>query len=116
MMRTARAWTATWAPALAAALLCALGGCRKDPCVKNCQRRAAELHCPNAAGCAGACAKIKTSTHCTAELKAFVACFVDQPTDYWECDGEGLPKLKPIACHTQQDKIVECLEKSNGQL
>ena len=95
-------------------------GCRKaaptDPCVKTCELRATERRCDHPERCEDACAKLRNATACARELRGFRECFLNEPSDHWECGNDGLPQVRHIYCENQQDAVVGCLERSGGKL
>jgi len=96
------------------------GGCRRakatDPCVTTCRLRAIERGCGHPERCDDACAKLRSATACARELRGFRDCFLNEPSDHWECGNDGLPQVRHLYCESQQDTVVGCLERSGGKL
>jgi hypothetical protein len=97
-----------------------LGGCRKtirpDACVTTCKVRAAERGCGHPERCEDECTKLRNATACARELRAFMECFLNEPSDHWECSNDGLPEVRHLYCENQQDAVVGCLQQSGGKL
>jgi hypothetical protein len=95
-------------------------GCKKtkhqadlDACLANCRLRATELHCDRPEGCRDACTKLLESKVCARELRAFMDCFLKEPSQHWIC-ADGLPTVQEQFCEREQGTIVNCLEKANA--
>jgi len=95
--------------ALALLLVAASGGCHRDKCVPTCEKNAKALNCPRAENCKAQCQSLHTSPVCLKEMKAFEACFLEEPTPHWICDEEGIPALSTNYCQPARALVVECL-------
>jgi hypothetical protein len=89
-----------------------VGSADDDACVANCQLRARERHCDHPEGCRDACTKLLHSQVCAGEQRAFMRCFLKEPSEHWQC-GDGLPSLDDQFCSKEQTTILNCLEKAN---
>jgi hypothetical protein len=85
-------------------------------CMSICVRRAAELKCTHGDQCRDACTKLGDARYCVAQVRAFVACFTKQPTNEWECNGEGMPVIGGHRCEGEQVSMSDCLMQTNGKL
>jgi hypothetical protein len=43
-------------------------------------------------------------------MKAFEACFLEEPVAHWICDEESLPVVKNEFCSKQRDAVVLCMQ------
>ena len=86
-----------------------------DGCTSTCLLRAKELRCQHPEGCEDACRKLHASTHCVRQVRAFLACFLKEPSIHWECSESGLPVLGH-ACEGEQANVSDCLILSEGKL
>ncbi len=87
-----------------------------DPCLVNCELRAKELGCRQPAGCQNACIQLRDAKFCGAQLRDFTKCFLAQPKDQWQCDGDGIPAVKEDACEAERGNVMDCLHTHDGQL
>jgi hypothetical protein len=90
--------------------LASSAGCRRDRCVPTCEQRAKEVKCLRGERCKEKCEELHKATVCAAELKAFEACFLEEPVDHWLCDEESFPVVKNEYCGKQREAVVNCLQ------
>ncbi len=86
-----------------------------DGCTATCMLRAKELRCQHPEGCPDACSKLHASTFCVRQVRAFLACFLKEPVNHWECNESGLPVIGH-ACEGEQGDVSDCLIQSQGKL
>jgi hypothetical protein len=77
-------------------------------CTKLCAL-AQPLHCPNdKPACTTECESLYNGTICTTELRAMIACSIQQPASSWACDSKGEADVKAPACASEHTALDKC--------
>ncbi|HVZ72643.1 MAG TPA: hypothetical protein VHJ20_09730 [Polyangia bacterium] len=91
-------------------LLAAVGltsACHRDRCVSTCEANAKALGCDQPKGCKAQCEQLNAGP-CKSEMKAFEACFLEEPSSHWGCES-GVPFLKDDFCVKERERVGACL-------